>query len=158
MLLYEIADSLNNEGVDYAVVGGFALALHGIVRATMDVDFVINLRLNDFERAEKALHKIGLISRIPVRAQDVFKGREEFIKNRNMLAWSFVDSLDPFRQADLLIHKDLRKTRTDIISVAGRKIKVATLGEILKMKKEAGRPQDLADVERIEKVLREKKG
>lgn len=43
------------------------------------------------------------------------------------------------------------------ISVSGRKIPVASLKELLKMKEEAGRPQDLIDIENIKAKLHEKK-
>lgn len=157
MLLYEIVDSFESQKLDYALVGGYALALHGLVRATMDVDFVLTLRQSDFELAEKALGKIGLKSRLPVRAEDIIKMRKEYIEQRNLIAWSFVDYSNPSRQVDILITKDLKKMKTQKISVAGRKITVATLQEILKMKEEAGRPQDLIDIANIKEKLSGKK-
>lgn len=157
MLLYEITDSFEASKLKYAVVGGFGLALHGIVRATMDVDFVLTLTQSDFERAEKALAKIGLQSRLPVRAEDIIKMRQEYIDNRNLIAWSFVDYKNPSRQVDILITKDLKDLQTEKISVGGRKISVATLPEILKMKTEAGRPQDLIDIKNIQEKLNAKK-
>lgn len=157
MFLYQIIDSLDQHGVRYAVVGGYALALHGIVRATVDVDLVLNLKLKDFELAEQALGALGLQSRLPIRAQDVIKMRQEYIENRNLLAWSFVDYKDPSRQVDVLINKDLKDLSVDMVAIGGRKIRVASLKELLKMKTEAGRPQDLVDSEKIREKLNEKK-
>lgn len=157
MLLYEITDAFDKCRLKYAVVGGYGLALHGLVRATMDVDLVLSLTLADFELAEQTLKKIGLQSRLPVRAQDIIKMRKEYIENRNLIAWSFVDYKNPSRQVDILITKDLRKMKIKKVSVGNRKILVATLEEILKMKKEAGRPQDLIDIENIELKLNGKK-
>lgn len=157
MLLYEVVDSFEAEKVSYALVGGYALALHGVVRATMDVDFILTLTQSDFEAAERALARIGLKSRLPIRAQDVIKMRKEYIEKRNMVAWSFVDYSNPSRQVDLLITKDLKKVKTQKISVGGRKIVVATAQELLKMKEEAGRPQDLLDIQNLKEVLHGKK-
>jgi len=156
MLLYEIVDAFESAKLKYAVVGGYALALHGIVRATMDVDFVLTLKQSDYETAEKALGKINLQSRLPIRAQDVIKMRLEYIENRNLIAWSFVDYKNPSRQVDILITKDLKDLQTQKVSVGGRKINVATLAELLQMKKEAGRPQDLIDIKSIKEKLNEK--
>ena len=133
------------------------MALHGVVRATVDVDFVLSLSLHDFQLAERALEKIGLKSRLPVRAQDIISMREEYISRRNLLAWSFVDYNNPSRQVDILITRDRRDLEVQKISVGGRKILVASLAELLKMKKEAGRPQDLIDIENIKAKLHEKK-
>ena len=147
MLLYELTDAFEKAHLKYAVIGGYALALHGLVRATVDIDFILSLTQKDFELAEKVLAQLGLQSRLPVRAQDIIKMRKEYIENRNLLAWSFVDYKNPARQVDILITKDLKRLRVQTISVAGRKINVATLAELLKMKMEAGRPQDLIDAD-----------
>lgn len=157
MFLYELTDAFTAAKVKFALVGGYALALHGVVRATMDVDFVLRLTQDDFELAEKTLNKLGLQSRIPVRAQDIIKMRKEYIEQRNLIAWSFVDYKNPSRQVDILITKDVGSMDIERISVGGRKIPVASLRELLKMKEEAGRPQDLIDIENIKAKLNEKK-
>ena len=77
----------------------------------------------------KCFSEIGLTSRIPVRAQDIIKMRKEYIENRNLIAWSFVDYKNPLRQVNILIIKDLKNLETIDISVAGKKIPVATLKE-----------------------------
>lgn len=41
MFLIELCQSLEQHNVRYALVGGYAVALHGAVRGTVDVDFVI---------------------------------------------------------------------------------------------------------------------
>ncbi len=157
MFLFEITDAFDAAQLKYVLVGGYALALHGLVRATMDVDFVLSLKQGDFELAEKVLGKIGLQSRLPIRAQDVIKMRKEYIESRNLLAWSFVDYKNPSRQVDILITKDLRDLEVERISVGGKKINVISLRGLLKMKIESGRPQDLIDVKNIEEKLNEEK-
>lgn len=157
MLLYELTDAFEKSKLKYAVVGGYALALHGLVRATVDVDFVLSLTMQDFQIAEKTLSKLSLQSRLPLRAEDIIKMRQEYIDKRNLLAWSFVDFKNPSRQVDILITKDLKDLKVQNISVGNRKIRVASLEELLKMKIEAGRPQDLIDVKNIKEKLNEKK-
>jgi hypothetical protein len=157
MFLYEVIDAIESVKVKYALVGGYALALHGIVRATMDVDLVLSLSLKDFELVEQALRKSHLQSRLPIRAQDVIKMRKEYIEQRNLIAWSFVDYQNPSRQVDILIAEDLANLKIEKISVGGRKIPVASLQDLLAMKLKASRPQDLIDVENIRKKLDEKK-
>jgi len=157
MLLYQIVEAFKRDEIKYAIVGGYALALHGLVRATMDVDLVLTLKQEDFEMAEKSLMSINLQSRLPIRSQDIIKMREEYIQNRNLTAWSFVDFKNPSRQVDILITKDLRNLEIVKISIGGKKIPVATLQELLKMKTESGRPQDLIDIKSIRAKLNEKK-
>lgn len=123
----------------------------------MDVDLILNLKLSDYELAEKTLAGIDLRSRLPVRAQDVIKMRKEYIENRNLIAWSFVDYKDPTWRVDILITKDLKEMNVEKVSVGGRKICVVSLPDLLAMKSEAGRPQDLVDIESIKAKLYAKK-
>lgn len=156
MFFLKLIKALNQEGLDYAVVGGFALALHGIVRATVDIDFVIRLNSTDLARAEKVFKNLNLTSRVPVRAEDISKFRKEYIENRNMLAWSFVDYKNPANQVDILINLDFKQISTQKMSLHGEKVIVASLESLHKMKKIANRPQDQIDIENIERALNEK--
>lgn len=76
-----------------------------------------------------------------------------------MLLYEVVDAdySNPTRQVDLLITVDLKNLDTEKKSVGARKIVVASLKELLKLKKAAGRPQDLVDIEHIQEKLNEKK-
>lgn len=53
--LSKVCGLLNAAGVRYVVVGGFALAYHGYVRATKDVDILIEPTLENARRALRAL-------------------------------------------------------------------------------------------------------
>lgn len=157
MFLFQVIDEFKKNSLPYAIIGGYAMALHGLVRATVDIDLVLRLKIKDFEQAEQALLAVGLTSRIPIRAKDIITMREEYIEKRNLLAWSFVDFKNPSRQVDILITKDLNDLEVEKISVGNRKINVVTLQELKQLKIESGRPQDLIDVKNIEEKLREKK-
>ena len=156
MLIYEIHKVFEKHQIPYAVIGGYALAFHQIVRATVDVDLIMKLDLNTFEKAEEALKSIGLQSRIPVKAKDIINFRKEYIKNHNLIAWSFVDYQNPIRQVDILITADIKSFKIEKITVGGLKIPVISLADLLKMKKKSGRPQDLLDVEMIQQRMKEK--
>jgi len=95
MFLFRVCDALSAAGVPFAIAGGYAVALHGAVRGTVDVDLVIRLDESSFTRAEQALMTLGLQPRLPVTAAEVFRFREEYIRNRNLLAWSFVNPSNP---------------------------------------------------------------
>ena len=49
---------LNAEGVRYVIVGGFAAALHGLARATQDVDVLIEPTVENADRAIRALSQL----------------------------------------------------------------------------------------------------
>lgn len=53
--LATVCGLLNAAGAEYVVVGGFAVALHGVVRATKDVDILIEPSLENARRVLTAL-------------------------------------------------------------------------------------------------------
>lgn len=54
----EIVKAMNHEGVDYIVFGAVALAAHGLVRATEDVDFFVKPTRENIERVRRALRSL----------------------------------------------------------------------------------------------------
>lgn len=156
MLVYDLTKCFQKAKIPFAIIGGLALALQGIVRATIDIDLVIQLSPENLKKAEDALRSLGLQSRIPVRAEDIAKFKDEYIRDRNLMAWSFVDYKNPTRQVDILITHTLEDIDFETIKVGGFKIPTATLVQLAKMKKQSGRPQDLVDLENINEKIKQK--
>lgn len=154
MFLYEVVDALAGAGVPFAIAGGYAVALHGAVRGTVDVDIVVELSRKRFVAAEAALKNLGLVPRLPVTAAEVFEFREEYIRNRNLLAWSFYDPKDPTRVVDIVIAHDLRTLGVEKVRVEGRVLPVLALEDLIAMKKASGRPQDLEDARALKELRR----
>ena len=152
MLIERLCSSLAAHRVPYALVGGHAVALYGAVRGTVDVDFVIQWSRKNLLQAEKALSECGLVSRLPISAKDVFEFRDEYIRNRNLIAWSFWNPRDPGEQVDLLINYDLTGHRVRRIRAQVGPIRLLNVEDLIKMKRASGRDQDLADVAALEKL------
>ncbi len=152
MLLADVVKALTSHHVEYAIVGGYAVALYGAVRGTVDLDLVLELDEANYCAAEKALISIGLASRVPVTAKDVFHFREEYIHERNMIAWSFVDPSDRSRLVDIIITFAERKIPTTKIKALGMSIPVLQINALIAMKKTAGRAQDIQDISALERL------
>ena len=157
MFILRVAQVLDDYRVDYAVAGGFAVALHGAVRGTLDVDLVLVQTETNYARAEEALHSIGLQARLPVTAKEVCRFRKEYILKRNMIAWSFYNPNRPSEIVDVLITRDLRKMKARSIFYGRYRIKILSLQDLIRMKKESNRPQDRADVEALQEIRRRHK-
>ena len=152
MFILKVVEALEQAEVPYAIVGGYALALHGAVRGTVDVDIAIALDAETFRRCEEALASIGLAPRLPVTAEEVFRFREEFIARRNMKAWSFCNPANPLEVVDILITEDASRMGTVEKRAFGRVLKVAAIDELIVMKRKAGRPQDIEDIRALERL------
>src|SRR5882724_10500761 len=52
-----VISALTHDGIDYAVCGGLAMAIHGLARATIDIDILV--RPEDEERIYAAVEPLG---------------------------------------------------------------------------------------------------
>ena len=55
----EFIKSLNDNGVRYLVIGGYAVALHGYPRYTNDMDVWVEMTADNFSKIVKALNQFG---------------------------------------------------------------------------------------------------
>jgi len=152
MFLKRLCKKLDDKKVAYALVGGYAVALHGAVRGTVDIDFVIQWNQDNLRGAEEVLKELGLVSRLPINATEVFRYRDEYINNRNLIAWNFYNSSNMAEQVDIIIDFNLSKHSVVNMVIGEDKVNVISIEQLIKMKRKAGRPQDLADIEALEKL------
>jgi hypothetical protein len=151
--LERICAALDASGVRYAVVGGHAVALHGAVRGTVDINIAIAWSRKALASVESALRKIGLESRLPVTAAEIFDFRDEYIANKNLVAWNFYNPVDLSEQVDVLINYDLKGKRVKRIELRNATIRILSLKDLIEMKRLSGRPQDVEDVRALEKLV-----
>ena len=152
MFIHTVCDAFEEAKIPYAVVGGYAVALHGAPRGTFDVDFAIRWSLGNLEKVEDVLKKLGFASRIPVDAKTIFAFRDEYVKNRNLTAWNFYNPVKPIEQVDIIINYDLAGATTKTIKTHSGKIKILSKSDLIVMKRASGRPQDLEDIKSLEQL------
>lgn len=150
--LSRVCAALNAAGVRYAVVGGYAVALHGAVRGTIDIDIAIDWSRETLAATARALIGLGLVSRLPLSADEVFSRRDEYVADRNLVAWNFYNPDDPSEQVDVLIAYDLGNRRTNQVELPDCAAPVLSIDDLIEMKRRSGRPQDAADVAALEKL------
>jgi hypothetical protein len=151
-LLFRLVDAFKKNDIKYALVGGYAVALHGVLRGTVDIDLLTHLRAAELEKMEKALRSLGLQSRIPVTAKEVAAFRKEYVERRNLIAWSFVNPKNPAEVVDILLTHDLSEVETTIKAVQSRRIFICQIDDLIRLKKEAGREQDLIDIKALQEI------
>ena len=150
--LNRVCSALSDKGVRYAIVGGHAVALHGAVRGTVDVDIAVAWNLESLKATELTFKEIGLVSRLPVTADDVFQFRDEYVKNRNLIGWNFYNPSNPAEQVDIVITYDLKGRKLDSVDTVHGKVRILGLRDLIEMKRRSGRPQDVEDANALEKL------
>jgi predicted nucleotidyltransferase len=154
---------LNEAGVRYVVVGGVATLLHGYARLTADVDLAVDLAPQEVRKMIRALANKGFRPQVPVSAETFADPavREQWIREKHMRAFSLVDLRNPMRVVDLLLKSEVPfeelLARSQEAFVGETSVRVASLDDLITLKRHAGRPQDLADVKELEAIRNRKK-
>lgn len=152
MFIINLCTALKDAGVIYAIVGGYAVALHGAVRGTLDIDIVIKWTLANLQNAENVMHLLGMVSRLPITANDVYNFRAEYIEKRNLIAWNFYHRERPSEQVDIIITYDLDEDLFELLSTSLGPLAVLKREPLIAMKRLSGRPQDLEDIKALEQL------
>lgn len=152
LFIEKLCKALAESGVRYAIVGGYAVALHGAVRGTMDIDIAINWDSMTLRRTEAALTGLGLLSRLPISAEDVFRFRDEYVNKRRLIAWNFYEPKNLANQVDVIVTFDLKGRKRKQLQTQGGTVYVLNIEDLIRMKRESGRKQDIEDAEALEKL------
>lgn len=163
MALFEpLFKALNDRGVRYVVVGGLAVVLHGHPRMTVDVDLVVDLDEEQAGRAIDTLVAMGLRARVPVNPREFADRsvREGWVRDRGMQVFSMFDPSNPMRVVDLFVNHPVPFeglwSRAEEFDLGGTTVRVASIPDLIQLKRLAGRPQDLVDVQQLEAILEAK--
>lgn len=160
-----IIRGLNAAGVRYLVVGGLAVVAHGSVRFTADLDLVVDFDEVDVRRTIDVLRTLGYEPRVPVPFDDFASAaaRTAWRTEKGMTVFSiysrahaateiarFVDSPFDFDAAYA------RAARFDVSP--GVAATFVSLDGLIEMKRTAGRPSDVIDIQELEVIRRERDG
>jgi predicted nucleotidyltransferase len=154
---------LNTAGVRYVVVGGLATVLHGYARLTADVDLAVDLAPEEATKIIQALVAKGFRPQVPVLPEEFADPtvREVWFREKHMRAFSLVDPTNPMRVVDLLLKPEVPfeelLARSQGVMLNRTKIRIASIDDLIALKRHAGRPQDLADIEQLETIRRQKR-
>jgi hypothetical protein len=138
---------LLDEGVDFVLIGGLAAQVHGSPSLTGDVDICYSLDGDNLERLGKALSRLGASRRM--LPTDV----NAPIDARALRAGDVFTLTTVFGDLDLLAHPDpgfdFRQLATGArpVSILGVNVHVASLDDLMAMKRAAGRPKDRIELE-----------
>lgn len=160
MLYEDVFQKLNEKGIDYLVVGGIALVLHGVVRLTADLDLMILLNETNISRFVGVMEELGYKPKVPVSTGYIIdpKTRERLIEEKNMTVFSFFHPEEAICLIDIFIKEPVDYTtlkNTSVRMTSGKvEIPVVSIDGLIALKKISGRPQDLADIAALEEVKR----
>ncbi|MBF9221214.1 hypothetical protein [Hymenobacter ruricola] len=151
--LLTVCSVLNKHGVDYLVVGGIAVALHGYFRRSIasngvvadkvDLDIWYNPTYGNYFKVLKALEELG---------QDVAKYEQEQTPNpkKSFFKYSFEDfTLDLLPELKAPLRFGVSFASREAAALGGVSIPFISFDDLLADKVVNGRPKDIVDIERL---------
>jgi hypothetical protein len=145
--LRELLSALTAAQVELVVIGGVAVAAHGYVRATADLDVVPAPSPENAERLADAL--VSVDATLPLADDRPFSRAQDLIalkRRANLTLDTRHGGLDVVqRAAGVPSHATLDESAVES-DLLGLRVRVCSLSDLRRMKEAQGRPQDLADL------------
>lgn len=135
--LRDVFTSLQSHEVKYVVIGGIAAVLHGVPRATFDLDILIEATPDNAERLLQAFIDAQLGTAALTTAGKVLDAEITIFNDRVRI--DVQTSTPGLNFDDAWSHRQTMKYE-------GQEFFVLSLADLLASKRASGRPQDLEDV------------
>ena len=146
---------LTEAGVRYLVVGGVAVVLHGYLRATADLDLIVDLEPRNLAITVTVLERLGFRPRPPVALRDFAdpEERARWVVEKNLQVLSLWHPEMPGFELDLFVKLpfvfDEAYARASIARLGTSDVTVASIDDLVAMKRDAGRPRDQEDIDAL---------
>ena len=141
----ELLAAFNARGVEYIVVGAHALAAHGHVRATKDLDIWVRPSADNANRVLGALQDFGA-PRFDLTAEDLQTPGVVFQLGVAPVRIDIITAIDGVEFEDAWSDRMSARFEDQEVAVLSRQKLIAN-------KRAVGRAQDLADIEWLEQHL-----
>ncbi len=146
--IYSFFEKLESAGVKYLLVGGFAMAFHGYIRATHDLDLWIKDEAGNLERLKLVFQQSGVAGMDKVKSLQLVAGFTEFKVGDSGFVVDPMTNLKFFTAYDF----DQCFDRAKPGEFKGIKFKVIHALDLLKEKQATNRSKDQTDIEHLKNL------
>ncbi len=145
----EFIELLISNRVQFVMIGGYAYNLYRNPRATGDIDFLVAADVENDARLRQALIDFGFGSTLPPEPQLLLETGKVIMLGRAPLRIDILTKIDGVEFAEVF-------ETMQFIELEALSIPVISPETLLKNKRAAGRPKDIADVIELEAWLRQR--
>jgi hypothetical protein len=136
--------ALNNCQVEYILVGGYSVILHGYSRTTGDLDIWVNTTKDNYKKLAAAFYEFGM---------SLFDMSEDnFLNNRQIDVFTFGRppvSIDIMKEVKGLEFDEAYKN-SNLVEIESISIRLVDYRDLLKAKKATSRSKDINDIENLD--------
>lgn len=154
----EIFKALNEKNIRYMVAGGVAVVLHGFLRATADLDLIVDFEKNNITAFINVMKALGFKPKPPVPIEDFASAdnREKWKREKGMRVFSLYRPDKPQDMVDIFVDEPIPFTaayaRCELVSTGETNISVISIPDLILLKKMAGREQDIEDIRALNEL------
>lgn len=137
----EFIELLIKNNAEYLIVGGYAVGIHGYPRYTGDLDIWLNPTPGNADLILKSVNEFGFSS--------FNLTRDDFTKPGNVIQLGYPPlRIDLLTEIDGVSFHECFQNRK-VVSIDGLTVNFIGYSDLLKNKKESGRPRDLGDIDNL---------
>jgi hypothetical protein len=155
-----ILRALTNAEVQFVVVGGFAVQLHGFVRSTIDLDLTLAMDDVNLTKFIKVAKQFDLSPVIPASIESLKNPGliNSWFEQKGMVAFALREAQPAGAIIDVLVRpvvtfEDLA-AQSLAVELFGGTVKIASIDHLVAMKQAANRPKDLIDIDALQRIKR----
>ena len=155
-----ILQALCDAEVEFVLVGGLAVQLQGFLRSTIDVDLVLAMNDANLSAFIEVAKSFGLAPIIPVSIDSLKNASliEQWHREKGMLAFALREPQVGGSVIDVLVRPEIAfeklNANANLARLFGRDVKIASIDDLLTMKRVANRPKDRLDIDALERIKR----
>ena len=155
MFYLDLFSALARHRVDYVLIGGLAVSLHGIERATMDIDVTVAMTPENLAALVEMARELGMVPVLPI-GLEVLADLEQLAqwhRERNLEAFALRAPGRSGVTLDVLLYPPVNfnalQNHAVTFNAGDVPVVVASIDDLIAMKRAVGRPIDLADIEHL---------
>lgn len=158
MFYLDLFQALDRENVRYVLIGGLALNIHGVERATMDIDLMLAMDAENLEAFRRVAEKLVMTPVLPVSMNDFADPAtlQRWIDEKHMLAFALRPKESSAPTVDILVRPkvafDAAWVRHVEKNLGDIRIHLAHIDDLIALKTGTGRQRDVADVAALERL------
>jgi hypothetical protein len=142
----KILAAFQRESVEYVLVGSMGMAIHGVIRATRDIDVFVQPGVENVARLRKALHEVFSDPSIAEITAEDLGGDYPAVQYVPPEGDFWIDILA--RLGERFRYEDIEWQAVQLDDVL---VRVATPRMLYRMKRDTVRPQDKADAAELKR-------
>lgn len=158
MFYLDLFSALERHKVEYVLIGGLAISLHGIERATMDIDVTVAMTPENLASLVEMARALGMTPVLPVElgALADIAQLAQWHRERNLDAFALKAPGTAGITLDVLLYPPVdfagMRERAVTFHAGEVAVLVACIDDLIALKQAVGRPIDLTDIEHLKRL------